>query len=104
MPELTFNFRFDYGDKTWTARCRDFPDIAGVSLDPYDALLECAWAGFELAQRPEEADFEHLRHYTQLNLEFFPYVAPEEREVEIEERELSPEQQERLRRLNFDGI
>mgnify|MGYP001194464805 FL=1 len=100
---LTFTFDFDPTDKTWSVTSPDAPGAIGIHETAYEALLECAFSAFDLAEDPDSAPRIHQEAYHRLNIDLFPYFPPEFEDDEEEERVLSPLQQERARRF-MEGL
>ncbi len=99
MTKLIFDLRYDRSDNTWTCTSPDAPEAFGVHSEAYEALLDCAFSAFGMAEDPDSAPREHRKHYHELNIELFPYVPREEIEYEPMDRSLSEEQRERAKRF-----
>lgn len=102
MTQLRFDLKYDATDSTWTCTSPDAPEAYGVHSEAYEALLDCAFSAFDMAETPENAPREHQKTYHELNIELFPYTPNEGVEYEPMTRTLSEEQRERAKRF-FDG-
>lgn len=99
---LTFTFDLDeeFNPPIWTVKSKEGPGAVGVHAEPYEALMDCAFTLFDLIEDPDDAPKSVQHIYHQLNLDFHPYFPDNEEEEEIiEERKLSPVQQERAKRF-----
>jgi len=99
MVQLKFDLKYDRSDNTWTCTSPDAPEAFGAHSEAYEALLDCAYSAFDMAESPDSVPKEHRKAYHELNVALFPYVPREEVEFEPMERTLSQEQQERARRF-----
>ena len=103
MPKLTFTFEYDPDDRMWDVNCVEAPGTHGRHMEPYEALLDSAYAAFDKIENPDSVVDSEQKAYAQLNLEF---VYDDERsgvEVTTVTRTYSQEQLRRMERFNLGG-